>query len=185
MNHLVVGWHHQDLTLTQAWTAVSVSNDVCYADANDRTPPSWTIKMVGILDIWGTNFWGLINVCLYFKLKDIRVKNLYKFSCILQMCRRNTRLFCNAQKYQPQNAEYQSKQQIYVDFSDGDDGSQSESGTLSQIPLWVCPDCRKTVEEEEKRAAESSLLVCPPYAMLLLNTPSPFKHAVFTQHISV
>ena len=36
----------------------------------------------------------------------------------------------------------------------------TECVSCVQLPLWVCPDCRKTVEEEEKRAASmTSLLV--------------------------
>jgi len=36
---------------------------------------------------------------------------------------------------------------------------------VSQMPLWVCPDCRRHVEEVERRAAiepsvPSSLVVC-------------------------
>ena len=42
---------------------------------------------------------------------------------------------------------------------DDEEEECGRSSSLSQLPLWVCRDCRKTVEEEEKRAAESSALV--------------------------
>ncbi|KAL9983544.1 hypothetical protein ACROYT_G005732 [Oculina patagonica] len=32
-------------------------------------------------------------------------------------------------------------------------GSSSNGSSVSQAPLWVCPDCRRNIEEEERRAA--------------------------------
>jgi hypothetical protein len=52
-----------------------------------------------------------------------------------------------------------------------DDENSSSLGIVSQRPLWVCADCRKTVEDDERRAiTESSLLVSHFIAILFIET---------------
>ncbi|XP_078662935.1 LOW QUALITY PROTEIN: uncharacterized protein LOC144906481 [Branchiostoma floridae x Branchiostoma belcheri] len=52
------------------------------------------------------------------------------------------------------------KDPVLPPASDGStSGTSFDTQGLAQVPLWVCPDCRRSVEEEERKAAlEPSLL---------------------------
>ncbi|XP_038045348.1 protein FAM193A-like isoform X2 [Patiria miniata] len=53
------------------------------------------------------------------------------------------------------------------------DGKDTNQPNVTQVPLWLCPDCRRTVEEEERNATRNSQPPPLPQDFLLQPSFSP------------